>query len=419
MMLQARTNGVPAATKAAPTVTAAPAVEFKAIDVIFGPSPKKAIALLDTGADRKAILERTGHTVAVAGASLTVAQGEICVLMGLSGSGKSSLLRCVNGLNRVTRGQMVVHCAGETIDVASCDAKSLRRLRADWVSMVFQQFALMPWRTIRDNVGLGLELRGMSKAERNRIVDEKLTMVHLDAWADKRPRELSGGMQQRVGLARAFATDADILLMDEPFSALDPLIRNHLQDELLELQRRLRKTIVFVSHDLDEALKIGNRIVIMEGGRIVQIGAPEEIVTKPADQYVADFVAHVNPLNVLRAETLMTPARRLPREIGGIFMLDRARTVECHIDEQGVPESASRFEVPLRIVDLADATAPDIGQIVRVPRDTPMRRLVELHEATRVPVMVVGETGRLLGKVGQVEITNALLRKGLASGRPG
>ncbi len=392
------------------------AVEFIGVDVVFGPQPRRALAMLDEGAGREAILERTGHTVAVAGADLAIAEGEICVLMGLSGSGKSSLLRCVNGLNRVSRGRVIVRCAEQEIDVANCDTRSLRRLRADWVSMVFQQFALMPWRTIRDNVALGLELRGLSRAERYRIAEEKLALVHLEAWADKKPRELSGGMQQRVGLARAFATDADILLMDEPFSALDPLIRNHLQDELLELQRRLRKTIIFVSHDLDEALKLGNRIVIMEGGRIVQTGTPQEIVTKPATRYVADFVAHVNPLNVLRADTLMTPARRLPREIGGIVLLDRERTVECQLDEQGAPERATRFDVPLRIVADDGNGVPGAGQLVKVAPETPMRRLVELHEATRLPLIVVGETGRMLGKVGAVEITNALLRRGPQGG---
>src|SRR3546814_6008309 len=201
--------------------------------------------------------------------------------MGLSGSGKSTLLRAVNGLNKVTRGKVMVRDGsgregGGMVDVASCDAGALRRLRMNRVAMVFQQFALLPWRTVAENVGLGLELRGMGKAERETIVEEKLALVGLSQWKDKYAHELSGGMQQRVGLARAFATDAEILLMDEPFSALDPLIRDHLQDELLALQQRLRKTLIFVSHDLQEALNLGRHIAIMEGRHLVQDGKPED-----------------------------------------------------------------------------------------------------------------------------------------------
>jgi glycine betaine/proline transport system ATP-binding protein len=214
------------------------AVEFRKVDIIFGKNPEAAIGLLDGGQDREAILEATGNVLGVADASLAIEEGEICVLMGLSGSGKSTLLRAVNRLNKVTRGQVLVQDDDTQIDVASCDAATLRRLRTSRIAMVFQQFALLPWRTVHENVGLGLELRGMAKPERDLVVDEKLKLVGLDQWKDKYGHELSGGMQQRVGLARAFATDADILLMDEPFSALDPLIRDHLQDELLELQRR-------------------------------------------------------------------------------------------------------------------------------------------------------------------------------------
>ena len=277
-----------------------PVVAFENVDVVFGPSPRSALALLDQGEGRDAIQERTKNLVAVHDASLFVNEGEILVLMGLSGSGKSSLMRCVNGLNTVTRGRVIVHDGTRDIDVASCDAQTLRQLRRNRISMVFQQFALMPWLTVRDNVGFGLDIRGVDKATRDKTVDEKLKLVRLERFADKYAHELSGGMQQRVGLARAFATDASILLMDEPFSALDPLIREHLQDELLELQRALQKTIIFVSHDLDEALKIGTRIAIMEAGRIIQYGKPQEIVLTPATDYVRDFVAHMNPLNVLR-----------------------------------------------------------------------------------------------------------------------
>src|SRR5215510_10425348 len=310
-----------------------PAVAFDHVDMVFGPSPQQALALLDKGAGRDAIQEQTGNLVAVHDASVFVNEGEILVLMGLSGSGKSSLMRCINGLNKVTRGRVIVHDGTTDVDVASCDAETMRRLRRNRISMVFQQFALMPWLTVRDNVGFGLDIRGVDKATRDRTVDEKLKLVRLEKFADKHAHELSGGMQQRVGLARAFATDASILLMDEPFSALDPLIREHLQDELLELQRALKKTIVFVSHDLDEALKIGTRIAIMESGKIVQFGVPEEIILNPINDYVRQFVASMNPLTVLKGGTLMRPLSDLVREPGGsTLQLDRAGKCRCQID---------------------------------------------------------------------------------------
>jgi glycine betaine/proline transport system ATP-binding protein len=263
---------------------------------------KSALAALDEGGSRTEIAERTGVIVGVCRANLVVEQGQISVLMGLSGSGKSTLLRAANGLNRITRGQVLVRDGEGMVDLARCDAATLRRVRRLGVAMVFQQFSLLPWRTVRENVGFGLELRGESPQSRRRIVDEQLELVGLAQWADHHCSELSGGMQQRVGLARALATNAEILLMDEPFSALDPLIRRKLQDELLALQARLRKTILFVSHDLDEALKIGDRISILEGGRIVQTGTPRQIVETPADGYVAEFVRHVNPHTVLKQE---------------------------------------------------------------------------------------------------------------------
>lgn len=281
------------------------AVEFDNVSIVFGSEPEEALPLMDRGLDRAEIQNRTGQVLGVHDCSLSVEEGEILVLMGLSGSGKSTLLRAVNGLNPVTRGAVTVRDGDWSCTLPQDGAKELKRLRRDCVAMVFQQFGLLPWRNVRDNVALGLELAGVPKAERLKRADEKLEMVGLTDWADRKVSELSGGMQQRVGLARAFATDAPILLMDEPFSALDPLIRARLQDELLELQQRLRRTILFVSHDLDEAFKIGNRIAIMEGGRIVQCGTPAEIIADPANDYVADFVAHMNPLGVLRARDVM------------------------------------------------------------------------------------------------------------------
>jgi glycine betaine/proline transport system ATP-binding protein len=267
--------------------------------------------------------------------TLDVATGEILVLMGLSGSGKSTLLRAVNGLNPVCRGAVHVSDGQGLVDVTHADAATLRRIRQAHVAMVFQQFGLLPWRSVRDNVGLGLELAGMPRADRAAKVDAQLALVNLVAWADRAVGELSGGMQQRVGLARAFATEAPILLMDEPFSALDPLIRGRLQDELLDLQRTLRRTIVFVSHDLDEAFKLGDRIAIMEGGRIVQCGTPADIFRSPANGYVADFVAHMNPLGVLCARDVMEPATGVPAD--AVAPETAIRDVMARVGATGAP----------------------------------------------------------------------------------
>ncbi|MGP1358046.1 choline ABC transporter ATP-binding protein [Roseicyclus sp.] len=279
------------------------AVRFNDVCIMFGPAPAPALQMADEGATREEIQGATTHVLGVHDCSLEVQEGEILVLMGLSGSGKSTLLRAVNGLNPVARGSVEVSMGDRMVDVTHADAATLRRIRQTRVAMVFQQFGLLPWRSVRENVGFGLELSGA--AERDAKVERQLALVGLSDWADRKVGELSGGMQQRVGLARAFATDAPILLMDEPFSALDPLIRTKLQDELLDLQRDLKRTIIFVSHDLDEAFKLGNRIAIMEGGRIVQVGTPRDIFSAPASDYVAEFVANMNPLGVLTARDVM------------------------------------------------------------------------------------------------------------------
>lgn len=281
------------------------AVEFDKVSIVFGDKPLSALPLMDQGKTRAEVQQATGQVLGVHDCSLTVGEGEILVLMGLSGSGKSTLLRGVNALNPVVRGEVRVLENDKMVSVTKANADTLRRLRATRIAMVFQQFGLLPWRTVRENVGLGLELAGMTPEQRKPKVDAQLELVNLTQWADRKVGELSGGMQQRVGLARAFVTDAPILLMDEPFSALDPLIRTKLQDELLDLQAKLKRTIVFVSHDLDEAFKIGNRIALMEGGRIVQCGTAREIIANPVSDYVADFVAHMNPLGVLTARDVM------------------------------------------------------------------------------------------------------------------
>lgn len=317
------------------------AVEFDNVSIVFGSDPNRALPLMDEGQERPEILEATDQVLGVHNCTLTVEEGEILVLMGLSGSGKSTLLRAVNGLNPVVRGEVRIKTSTGMTSVTKADTKTLRNLRLSDVAMVFQQFGLLPWRTVRDNVGLGLELGGMEKSARLKRVAEELELVGLADRADALVGELSGGMQQRVGLARAFATDAPILLMDEPFSALDPLIRAKLQDELLDLQRQRNRTIVFVSHDLDEAFKIGNRIAIMEGGRIVQCGIPREIFSNPVNDYVAEFVAHMNPLGVLTARDVMTTGTGTGPEIDADTpvknIIRQIETTALQVTENGQP----------------------------------------------------------------------------------
>ena len=270
---------------------------LKNVCKVFGESPKKALKLLDKGLSKDEIFEKTGNTLGVVNASFDINEGEIFVIMGLSGSGKSTLVRLFNRLIEPSRGELVL----EGQDIAKASKSELRKIRREKMSMVFQSFALMPHMSVIENTAFGLELSGVSKEERNQRALDALSQVGLDAWADSYPSELSGGMQQRVGLARALANDPKILLMDEAFSALDPLIRTEMQDELLKLQQKHKRTIVFISHDLDEAMRIGDRIAIMHDGRVVQVGAPEEILKNPADDYVSSFFRGVDVSTVLSA----------------------------------------------------------------------------------------------------------------------
>ena len=389
------------------------AVAFENLDIVFGKRIQEALKLIDQGKTRDEILSATGAVLGAAGVNLAIDKSEICVLMGLSGSGKSTILRAVNGLNKVARGKVLVEHEGRAIDVAICSADELRMLRTRRIAMVFQQFALLPWRTVAENVGFGLELRGVEKNELDRIVADKLAMVGLTKWAGKMGHELSGGMQQRVGLARAFATDADILLMDEPFSALDPLIRDKLQDELLLLQKDLKKTIIFVSHDLDEALKIGNRIAILEGGRIVQCGTAEDILLRPADDYVAEFVKHMNPLNVLRGSALMTPAAAL-KQANGEVHLDSSGRIRVQLDNDGKPVSCT-LDGAAGQMARADADTGLVSaarsDIIVAPIDLKMRSAIELRRASGNPIVLVDQLGRLAGLCGDDEIYRALLQE--------
>jgi len=392
------------------------AIEFRGVDILFPGAPgragrnalRAALAALDAGASRADIQAKFGVVVGVAGASLSVEPGEISVLMGLSGSGKSTLLRAANGLNRVTRGHVEVRDGDAAIDVATCNTDELRRVRRERVAMVFQQFGLLPWRSVRENVGFGLELRGESPATRRSIVDEKLELVGLTQWADRAVSELSGGMQQRVGLARAFATDADILLMDEPFSALDPLIRGKLQGELLALQARVKKTILFVSHDLDEALRLGDHITILQNGRIIQTGTAEDIVLAPADDYVAEFVRHMNPLDVLTGAMIMCARTELATE-GNLLWLDERRRYRLQLGAGDEPlgielEGAAHALQPIA----EEAQVGDIKPGLAVaPASFSLQSIIRLRQLTGHPVLLE-ENGRLIGVCSEAEIIRAL-----------
>jgi glycine betaine/proline transport system ATP-binding protein len=392
------------------------AIEFQAVDILFARQPgrtgraavRDALAALDAGATRSDIQSKFGVIVGVAAANLSVARGEISVLMGLSGSGKSTLLRAANGLNPVTRGHVQIHTGDATIDVATCDTAQLRRVRRECVAMVFQQFGLLPWRSVRENVGFGLELRGEGAAARRSIVDEKLELVGLSQWAERYVSELSGGMQQRVGLARAFATDADILLMDEPFSALDPLIRGKLQGELLALQERVKKTILFVSHDLDEALRLGDRISILQNGRIIQTGTAEDIVLAPADDYVAEFVRHMNPLDVLTGAMIMWQRPQMPAE-GNTLWLDERRRYRLSLNgaDEALALHVDGIEQPLRQVhDDASLAGIEPGLAV-VPASFSLQSIIRLRQATGHPVLLA-DAGKIIGVCGEAEIIRAL-----------
>lgn len=384
-------------------------VTIENVDIVFGDNLTKTLPLMDQGHSRDEILGMTGDVVGVQNANIEVNEGEICVLMGLSGSGKSTLLRAVNGLNKIARGRCLVRDGDDMVDMAKCDDATLRHMRTHRVSMVFQSFALMPWLTVLENVAFGLEMQGMPKTERLEKAREQLKMVSLDQWADKKPDELSGGMRQRVGLARAFVMDTDVLLMDEPFSALDPLIRSQLQDELIELQKRLNKTIIFVSHDLDEALKIGSKIAIMESARIIQEDEPEQIVLNPATEYVEKFVAHTNPLNVLCGRSLMTPLSALSA-INGRFIIDDDTSMELNngelisIDGKGGPLPTLRWSADQTITKVPDNT------VFIVPAEISMRDAVELRYYSD-GFLVLEDKGKCIGIMNDHNIYHALLGK--------
>lgn len=379
---------------------------------IFGSKPDKALKLLQEGCSKQQILRDTGLTVGVNQASFEVNSGEIFVIMGLSGSGKSTLVRLLNRLIEPTCGSIEID--GE--NVVTMSKEQLREVRRKKLSMVFQRFALFPHRTVLENVAYGLEIQGLPKEERLTKAKQALELVGLAGWENSMPDQLSGGMQQRVGLARALANDPDVLLMDEAFSALDPLIRKDMQDELLELQSSMHKTIIFITHDLDEALKLGDRIALMKDGKIVQIGTPEEILTNPADEYVEKFVEDVDMSKVLHAEHIMKRPETITLDKGPRVALQLMR-------DSGV---SSLYVVDKRKVLLGVVTADAVSQAknedlsleevmeTRVPTvqpDTLLHDLFDLIAFSPVPLAVVNKENRLLGVVVRGAVLGGLAGK--------
>ncbi|XEC93898.1 glycine betaine/L-proline ABC transporter ATP-binding protein [Paenibacillus tarimensis] len=380
-----------------------PIIEVKQLTKIFGSDPKRAVPLLQQGWSKEKIFKETKLTVGVNQAEFTIEQGEIFVIMGLSGSGKSTLVRLLNRLIEPTSGQVLFNGT----DVLKMNAEQLRQFRRKNMGMVFQKFALFPQRTVLQNAEYGLEIQGMEKAKRREMAVQSLELVGLKGWENSYPDQLSGGMQQRVGLARGLANDPDVLLMDEAFSALDPLIRKDMQDELLELQSKMKKTIVFITHDLDEALRIGDRIALMKDGSIVQIGSPEEILMQPANKYVERFVEDVDLSKVLTASHVMRKPETITPEKGPrvALQLMRERGVSClYVVDKGMKligavtaDDASRcikeglpFDVTLQ------------RELPIVAPDTMLHELFDIMGSmghTKLPVAVADANGRLKGIV--------------------
>jgi glycine betaine/proline transport system ATP-binding protein len=387
-------------------------IQIENLIKIYGKHPRQALKMFREGASRDEILQTTGNVLGVADVSMNVYKGELFVVMGLSGSGKSTLVRCINRLIPSTSGHIFVD--GENIPELSED--KLRELRRTKMTMVFQRFALFPHRTVVENVEYGLKVRNIDKEERRKKALDTLEVVGLAQWGDRLPSALSGGMQQRVGLARALATDADILLMDEAFGALDPLIRRGMQDELVRLQNELHKTIVFISHDIQEALKIGDRVAVMKDGYLVQVGTPEELISQPADDYIRDFTADVNRAQVLKTGTIARTT--VPVILGRDSVQTARKQLERNrmeylyvVNRQGVPVG---FVTPSTIEEAIEAGYDDVTQIMR--RDFPtvgaadkLEEVFHLYEKG-MPLAVVDAEGKFKGAIEQSDVFSSIGR---------
>ncbi|WP_431025362.1 quaternary amine ABC transporter ATP-binding protein [Halomonas sp. H5] len=398
-------------------------IRVEGVTKLFGPDPASALARLKAGQGKAELQAESGHVLGVNDVSFALEPGEVFVIMGLSGSGKSTLIRCINRLIEPTAGRTFLEdpeTGSEEITGAS--PERLRRLRRRHLSMVFQHFALFPHRSVRSNVAYGLEIQGVATDERLRRAQEVLAMVGLDDWGDAYPQTLSGGMQQRVGLARALATEARVLLMDEPFSALDPLIKVTMQQELKKLQARLGRTILFITHDLDEAMRLGDRIAIMEDGAIVQLGTPEQILVNPRTDYVARFVEHADPTAVITAGTIALPlGDRAFTPLGerdGLRLLGHRDhpTLCLGVDDAGRLRGAWRDERPLPLGELGRTLeTPPPGHprddlLLSCSRDEVLRRVLRGRLHSSLPLLVTEEE-RLAGLIDEPQLIHGILEK--------
>ncbi|WP_172368926.1 quaternary amine ABC transporter ATP-binding protein [Sporosarcina jiandibaonis] len=385
-------------------------IEIRNLTKVFGSQPLHGLQLLENGEQKDEILKKTGMTVGVDRATFSVREGEVFVIMGLSGSGKSTLIRLVNRLIEPTSGEVLID--GENL--TKMDSKSLIETRRKKLGMVFQNFGLLPHRTVLSNVAYGLEIQDVNKEEREAKALKVIADVGLKGYEDSYPSELSGGMQQRVGIARALANDSDILLMDEAFSALDPIIRKEMQDELMNLQSKLGKTILFITHDLDEALKLGDRIAIMKEGQIVQIGTSEEILENPANEYVSKFVRDVDRSKVLKASNVMKKPEVLMTQKDGPRVAVR-KMEEIGASSIFVVDEENKLQGLLTVDDAIKAYKEDIlveklliEDLYKAAPDTPLSDLIEIAAQTKYPLTVV-EDGKLLGIISRVSILSGLV----------
>lgn len=378
-------------------------IEIKNLDVVFGHDKQRALKMLDENKTKAEILKSTGCTVAVKHANLSINEGEIFVIMGLSGSGKSTLLRCINRLIRPTSGEVVIN----DVDISKVSDKELLQIRRKELAMVFQNFGLLPHRTVLENIAFGLELQGVSKKEREKKAEESMLLVGLKGYGLQMVSELSGGMQQRVGLARALANDPEVLLMDEAFSALDPLIRVQMQDELLTIQQRMKKTIVFITHDLNEAIKLGDRIAIMKDGEVVQVGTSEEILSDPANDYVERFVEHVDRTKILTASSIMIvePVTARAEKEGPEVLIRKMR--EKNLSVLPVVDANKKLLGEVRLKDLLrlrKTQTRSIDSIIRaevhsILGDTILEDVLPLMTKTNSPIWVVDDNRTFQGIV--------------------
>ena len=386
-------------------------VKVERLTKIFGPNPQPVLEKVKNGFSKNQILEETGHTVGVYDASFEVQEGETFVIMGLSGSGKSTLIRCLNLLNKPTEGNIFI----DDTNIVKLAKKDLKQVRQQKLAMVFQHFGLLTHRNVIKNVEYGLEIRGVSTEERQNIANKILVSVGLEGWENKLISELSGGMQQRVGLARALANDPDVLLMDEPFSALDPLIRREMQYELLDIQSKLKKTIIFITHDVNEAFKIGDRVAVMKDGMMEQIGTPEEIIAKPQSTYIEEFIKDIDRSKVLQAKNIMFKSTAL------VSVKDGPRVAVKIMESNGISsvfvvDEQLRLQGIVTIDDtiIAIKENKEIADILRqdyytADPETYMQDLLPMATNTKFPLAVTDENNKLLGIIVRVSVLSGLV----------